>query len=267
MSQKVLKLPNEFYDEALTEVLENNLDKPLSEYDIVSSAGSMKGDNFLGIVHRIQVIDRLNGKVVMSLIVKLPPENAARRNLTDAHNCFVRESNFYSKLYPIYKNFQLEKGINVQHEGFHEVPMCFKALADEPYEALFFEDLKAVGFEMFDRQKEVTKDHVILVLKSLAKLHALYFAIKDQHPDIIEPFETVTDHFTKQCEKENSPVKAWLESMKEQVLQMLEKREANEVTEKIKIFLADDFFEIYKTCIGTKDSHKVLCHGDVSKLW
>lgn len=48
---------------------------------------------------------------------------------------------------------------------------------------MIFEDLCVRGFTTIDRRtEEVTVDHLKLVMTSLAKLHAISFAFKDQQP-------------------------------------------------------------------------------------
>lgn len=39
-------------------------------------------------------------------------------------------------------------------------------------------DLKLQGFEMFDRHKDITLEHAVLVMKVLGKLHAVSYAIR-----------------------------------------------------------------------------------------
>ena len=259
-------LPNELYGRTLMEYLQNNLEKSLDKYELKYGFGSSIGDNYLGIMYRVEVIDIEENKTVTSLIIKLSPENRSRRDSADTHTCFIREINFYEHIYPIYEKFQKDKGIDVEKDGFHHTPHCYKTLSEELYEGLYFEDLKANGFEMFDRLKEVTKEHVLLVMQTLAKMHAIFFCIKDQNPKEVEPYQKVSDHFVMQCEQENSPVRAWFESCKQQALEMINKKESNEVTEKIKSIYKDELYNLYKECINIDDSepYAVLCHGDVS---
>lgn len=48
---------------------------------------------------------------------------------------------------------------------------------------MIFEDLCVRGFTTIDRRtEEITVDHLRLVMKSLGKLHAISFAMKDQQP-------------------------------------------------------------------------------------
>ena len=51
-------------------------------------------------------------------------------------------------------------------DGFHHTARCYKSLTEEPYEALFLQDLNDYGFEMYDRLREVTREHVLLVMRT-----------------------------------------------------------------------------------------------------
>jgi hypothetical protein len=171
-----LELPTELNRQALKEIIENNLPCKFEECEIDISQGSAKGDNYMGVLLRIDV--KRNGKKELTVIVKLPPQNEARREQFFVVPVFQRESMFYDDFYPMIKKFQQEKGINVEVDGFHEIPKCYKTITEDRSEAIFMEDLKGKGLEMFDRFKEVNIEHVALVMKVLGKFHAISFALK-----------------------------------------------------------------------------------------
>ena len=81
---------------------------------------------------------------------------------------------------PYFSKFQESR--NVYLDGFHEFPKCYKTITTESIECLFFEDLAQSNFKMIDKD-EATPEHVLLVMKTLAKFHAVSFALKDQEPE------------------------------------------------------------------------------------
>ena len=95
-------LPNELYGRTLMEYLQNNLEKSLDKYELKYGFGSSIGDNYLGIMYRVEVIDIEENKTVTSLIIKLSPENRSRRDSADTHTCFIREINFYEHISLLY---------------------------------------------------------------------------------------------------------------------------------------------------------------------
>ena len=257
-------LPHEIYEKALNEVINNNCKLSKDQYEIVYSAGSVKGDNYIGIVYRICVKDKKDHSEHLNLIVKLPPQHAARREQFFVRPCFLREADFYDNLYPMYEKFQREKGINVDHDGFHHIPFCYKTLTDDPFEGLYFEDLKAKGFEMFDRFKDVTREQVILVMKALAKMHAIFFSIKDQKPHLIQSYREMVDIFLQRENDEN--MNLWFENVKKQAKDTISNFTNQDLLKKIDDLLKLKFFELLKLCITSEhaEPYAIVCHGDVS---
>ena len=262
-------LPHKVYEEALKEIIKNNLNKSFEDYQIIYSSGSAKGDGYIGVICRIQVVDKETNEYKLNLILKLPPDSPARRQELSIDKFFAQESNFYDNIYPMYKKFQEDKGIDIERDGFHHVPFCFKTITQAPHEGLFFEDLKACGFEMFDRLKEVTKEHVYLVMKSLAKMHALFYSIKDQCPELVEAYIGLKDPFNMLCEKENSPFNPWFDNLKEQTLEVVNKSENKDMVKRINSLLTKQFGELLNICFDREktEPYATLCHGDVMSIY
>ncbi|CAG9802885.1 unnamed protein product [Chironomus riparius] len=259
-------LPNKVYEKVLNEIIENNLGKSSDEFKIICSAGSENGDGYVGEMYRIRVVDKETNEDKLNLIVKVPPENPVRRDqmFIKANVIFEREADFYDNVYPTYTKFQEDKGIDVEKEGFHEVPICYKTLTEEPYEGIFMEDLKASGFDMFDLRKDLTKDHVFLVMKALAKMHAIFYSIKDQNPEWTVKYKTQKDLFILMTEKGKSPMDPWFESMKKQALKVINESENTDMVEKINKLLNNKFNKLIENCFDLEkaEPYATLCHGD-----
>lgn len=249
-------LPCVEYQQVLRQIIENNCGS-VDDSDIEIEAASAKGDNYIGLLYRA-LVKRKNFKVIM----KFPPQNAMRREQFMARPCFVRESEFYDDVYPLFKNFQEQKGINVAKEGFHEIPRCYKTLIEEPHEALFMEDLKAAKFEMFDRQKDTTVEHVNLVMSALGKFHAISFAIKDQRPELLECYKGMKDIFMQRDDEAKDNMKAWFDAMKKQALDAIEQHEdLKKILDKV---LEKDFFSLIEGCVDgpPAEPYAIITHGD-----
>lgn len=249
-------LPCVEYQQVLRQIIENNCGS-VDDSDIEIEAASAKGDNYIGLLYRALVRGK-NFKVIM----KFPPQNAMRREQFMARSCFVRESEFYDAVYPLFKNFQEQKGINVAKEGFHEIPRCYQTLIEEPHEALFMEDLKASKFEMFDRQKDTTAEHVNLVMSALGKFHAISLAIKDQQPELLECYKGMTDIFLQRDEEAKANMKAWFDAMKKQALDAVEQLE--DLKKILENVLQKDFFSLIEGCVDgpPAEPYAIITHGD-----
>lgn len=264
-------LPNKIYEQALDEIITNNLENPKDEYKIICSAGSANGDGYVGEMYRIRVIDNETNEDKLNLIAKVSPENPIRRDQMSlkTNTIFEREVDFYDNVYPKYKKFQEEKGIDVEKDGFHQVPICYKTLTAEPNEGLFMEDLKASGFDMFDLRKDLTKDHVFLVMKALAKMHAIFYSIKDQNPEWTEKYKKQKDLFLLMTQNDCSPMDPWFESMKKQALKVINESENTDMVEKINNLLRNKFNKLIENCFDLEkiEPYATLCHGDVSVFY
>jgi hypothetical protein len=261
-SQQKIELPTEVYQNTLKEIIKNNCNAAYEDCDVKIEAGSSKGDNYIGVIYRITVKPP-KGKT-LNIIVKLPPQNVARREQFFARPCFLRESEFYEVIYPMLAKFQAEKGIDVKGEGFSEVADCYKSLTIDQNEGLFLEDLKASGFEMFDRFKEVTKEHAMRTMEALGKYHALSFALRDQKPELLEPYKSLVDIFFQRDPESMEHIKAWFDHLKKQAYDALELFDNEDLKKRAKAQLDKDFFTMVGENIdgAAAEPYSVICHGD-----
>lgn len=265
LKNNLLELPHEIYEKSLMDILQK---ESTEEYDIIYSHGSAKGDNYIGVIYRIQAMAKKKKSSILKLIVKLPPQNFVRRSQFLIHESFIREATFYDKIYPIYEKFQAEKGINVKMDGFHHIARCYKSLTEEPYEALFLQDLNDYGFEMYDRLRELTREHVLLVMKTLAKFHAIFMCMREENPKLIEPYIPNEDYFVTQFKRENSPFEKWFEALKLQAIDTISTFGSDKIVKRVQSILAENISELYASCVNrdATEPYAVLCHGDVSYL-
>lgn len=169
------------------------------------SAGSNHGDGFLAAMKRITVTGKRNGRDdELSLIFKLMPASAARREQFNSTKVFRREVMMYNKVLKTMNDFQVEKGLTAE-DGFFEYPKCYGVVEAETSDqfALVMEDLKKAKYEMFDKLKPSDYNHVKLFMEALGKYHAVSFALKDQRPGVFEEFKDLEDIFGDQVK--NSP--------------------------------------------------------------
>ncbi|CAO1379873.1 unnamed protein product [Diamesa tonsa] len=253
------ELPNELYQQTLLDIIKDKCDFAESDYKINIEAGSAKGDNYIGVLYRATISNDKDDK--FNVIVKLPPANFARREQFFARPCFLRESQFYDDLYPMFKKFQEDKGI-VKTDGFYEVPECYKSLTDDQNEGLFLEDVRVTKFHMFDRFQDTTFDHVKTVMKTLGKYHAISLAIKDQQPEFIEPFKGLEDILLQR--EGDIPMTTWFDMLKVQALESLKEEKNQDIVDRARKVIDQDFFQLMKSCIDGKASepYSVVAHGD-----
>ncbi|KAL5275483.1 hypothetical protein ACFFRR_001384 [Megaselia abdita] len=257
-------LPNFQVKDALTEIIKNAF--PLEKnYELKIKSGSSKGDNYIGVVYRATVIQRKEKKDAkdnFSVIIKVPPQNPIRRKQFFARPCFLREALAYEEILPIYKEFQNKKKINLE-DSFFEYPDCYKTLTEDYHEAVFLKDLQLDGFRMFNRLEELSLDYVILVIKILAKLHAVCFAIKDQNPDLIEKYKTIPDIFEER--REDVGFRFYLEELKGRAMDSLNpKTDEKEIHQLTTFFRDGTTYDYLMNSVDGKSAepYSVLGHRD-----
>lgn len=258
----LFEFPQKAYKKAVLEIVEKNVEG--KDIVIVCSAGSNKGDNYLGIVYRIDVKDKNDANIKLSFVLKSAPQNEARREEFFAHAAFERESLFYEEVLPLYKKFQDEKGIDVEKEGFNGVAHCYKALHEEPSEGLIFDNLKVKGYEMFDRHVDLTKDYVILTMKALGKLHALFYSLKDQKPELVQKFQDIDDLLINFCNDGDSSIRIMMETQKEMAIKLIKKSNNQDMVKRVLNILNNDIRKQLREAVrGDKaEPYATLCHGD-----
>lgn len=169
------------------------------DYTVVPSSGSKAGDGFMGIMLRVHIRGVRNGRQdELSLMLKMPPTNKARRIQFQSAVMFERESLVYRTILPMYVDFQKAKGLTTDDpDGFFRFPRCYAIVTDREQDryAIVMEDLKAQGYDMFDKFKVIDMNHVRLVVTDMAKLHAVSMALRDQKPAEFEPFTKLKDLF------------------------------------------------------------------------
>ena len=95
------------------------------------SKGSDVGDNYLGVLYRVQVAeggkaegeaDGEGSKPAMSLIFKAMPASAKRREALRVVDFFVNEYTMYKSILPAYADFLVDKGLLKEKSHYPYTP-------------------------------------------------------------------------------------------------------------------------------------------------
>lgn len=165
-------------------------------FEIQCSDGSKKGDGFLSDITGVQIIGekRLeNGELEnhqLDLVCKVSFPDASQREQFKCNLVFERETIFYSEVAPELLKFQRDRGLSAK-EMFTAFPKCYKAIFDPDHElcVIILDDMRARGFSMWPKGKVSKIENTRRIIRELAKLHAVSFAMRDQCSDQFEKFE------------------------------------------------------------------------------
>ena len=146
---------------------------------------------------------------------------------------------------------QFEKSKGVESGGFTEYPKCYKTIDLEINEGLIFEDLCERGFVTIDRRtEETTVDHLRLVMKSLAKLHATSFALKDQQP---EKFNEIVSNLSEVFIRPDDPhLRECFTKQSQLIFDVLSAEEDIHLLAKMKRLFEKEAIDIAAECIDLK---------------
>ncbi|XP_043282276.1 uncharacterized protein [Venturia canescens] len=157
-----------------------------------------KGNSYLAQVDRITVFANVDGRdIEKKLVVKSLPKNVGKRKASRSIEFFHYEINFYKEVVPAFKEFLESKGQN----NLLCVPHFLDSLADAGHEYLIMEDVTVHGFRPISRQSSLNMIDMNVLLKAMAKFHAISFAYKDQLKDQFEDLvnKLKDTYFRKYC--------------------------------------------------------------------
>lgn len=158
---------------------------------------------------------------------------------------------------PYFRQFEQSKG--VIENGFIEYPKCYNTIDVEPYESLMLEDLSVRGFQIVDRySEEISADHVSLIMRTLGKLHAISFALRDQQP---EKFNHLTSELNEIFMNIKSEMKVAYTKECEIIYDVLSAEEDADLLAKVKKLYEKNPVDIASDCL-IPDEHAVISHGD-----
>lgn len=253
------EVPSKYYLQALTELMNKFfLDSP-NQHSFDIEAVCKEGENYVGVLHRVTANSRENK---IKVILKIPPQNEARRRISFAVPFFAREILFYETVNPMFEDFQRNK-VTTKDEIFNNVPRCYKTLTEEFKEGIIMEDLNEAGFEVFNRFENLTVDHINAVMRTLGKLHALSLSIKDQTPQLMKPFASLKDVLYQRL-TDKALSTSTREKLVNRALNVALKSNNEFLIEKVKNLLSNDFCELLKSssCGALAEPYAVICHGD-----
>ncbi|XP_077295764.1 uncharacterized protein LOC143917993 [Arctopsyche grandis] len=173
MMNETVTLPTEDAVAAIEEFIQKN---GLKDVVLRISAGSEKGDNYIGEMHKIEIASKHDKCVLHNLIVKTTSDKGKSEvlKLDDLYN---REAYLYNVVLPTFKKFQKEHKVPTEEQ--FDFVKCYKA----DQNLVLMEDMCARGYRMHDRYYPYDSDHLELALMNLARYHSISFAMKKLDPE------------------------------------------------------------------------------------
>nr|AEV76946.1 putative juvenile hormone-inducible protein [Phyllotreta striolata] len=150
------------------------------EYKVETSSGSIKGDNFLGIVTTVCV---KNDDKTLELILKSAHESETFRKAAPLREAYLREIYLYENVFSQFDKYQNDYNVEDPFKSYAKLYGCNK---DDGNECLVMENLKTQGYQLWNKHNPMNPGHISAVLKEYAKFHATNIAMKHNDPDAYE---------------------------------------------------------------------------------
>lgn len=163
-------------------------------YEVKHESASKVGDSYNADLLSIKLLGyrSTNGSVdlvqnELALICKIQPKNVGRRENCGSAILFRQEVYMYKVLLPALAAFQQEHEVPADI-AFTCFPKCYVAIHEEGSSdsVIILEDLRASGFEMWNKKKPTEFEIVRLLMEQIGRFHGLSIAIRHRDPEVFK---------------------------------------------------------------------------------
>jgi hypothetical protein len=241
----VENIPTILNKELFEKALENKFKHSVKVIDFQISAGSKKGDNYTSDIYRVKISYESQGRRSDAfIIVKYMIDREEVRKVLLENFIVQKEKEMYEKVLPRINQVLGEKCS----------ADCYYIVDDPP--AFILEDLKAIGFDIADRQKGLDLVHCKVLLKKLGKFHAASIILNEKEPGIFKSFN-------EGMFRDSDFIMEMFESAVERVTEIARKwNEFESIVKKLENIRKNLKEKIYR-CVKQPSDFPVLTHGDV----
>ncbi|XP_063223194.1 uncharacterized protein LOC134531422 [Bacillus rossius redtenbacheri] len=156
----------------------------VSSYELGNMGG--KGENYLSWMCRVQanVLRSGNKPDQISIFVKELPVGKALWETMAKSSAFPNEIKVYSQVLPRYHDI-----LNNIRPGTNAHFAARLIYSENDMHVLAVQDLTSEGFKMAERRQGLALTHCSLVMRALARYHAVSVSLHDEDPCLIESFK------------------------------------------------------------------------------
>ncbi|KAF2358971.1 Protein of unknown function DUF227 [Trinorchestia longiramus] len=167
-------------------------DARLMTFEIIDFCS--KGDNYACFVTSVKVVYLHKGQTKnVTYIAKLNHCHGLETLEQFSEIVFVKEGKFYQQLVPDLNNVMEEIS-----QPSLKFASCYYASFEPTRQVILLSDKREYSFKMADRFVGLDDDHVVLVVKELARLHAASVILEDRlgNEKLLEKYDFLDDFFT-----------------------------------------------------------------------
>ncbi|KAJ3646072.1 hypothetical protein Zmor_023683 [Zophobas morio] len=233
----------------------------LTNFAVTITGTSEKGDGYAGDIIFVFVsgTDKQGKTKEYDLVLKCSkPSAALMESVPVFRKAFVKEAYVYQNVFPVFKEFQISKGIE---KPFDSVPKCYGVYSDGFRYVIVLENLKKIGYDLWPKAKPLSREVINIVIKDYAKFHATSVALEEQQP---EKFQKLMKHAAEDVMRSFLETSGFLNTFRncvEEVHELLTDEVKNDILETW-LKLKDQVEFILAEMEPGVDDLKVINHGD-----
>jgi thiamine kinase-like enzyme len=240
----------------LKTVLEKENLKDISVDDLATPG---KGDGYLGDIVFASVSGRTQEEStkIYDLVLKCSKRSQALRETSSLVQIFMNEIFVYRELFPSFANFEKEKKVE---DPFNSVAKCYGSFVGDNIEVIVLENLKKIGYDLWPKNKPLTRSHIELVIKEYGKYHAISVAMREQQPDTFQKLVDISEQNINKLTGFDS-IDVAFRSCIEESYELLKNDIDEEILLKWRNF-KDQVKSLYEDVNKSVTGLKVITHGD-----
>ena len=222
-----------------------------------------RGDNYACVVSSVELTFEKEGREQQkSFVVKLNPLRPLPVMEKMAEVLFSKEISFYKEIVPLL-NKELDK---LQLKPL-KMPKYFHSVARKKEEVIFLEDMRKRGFKMLDRKIGMDRNHTMLIMKELARLHAISAVLMNTEEfkgdNLMKKFPFLEEAFEKMMEgADTSVTDNWFGQGMSTAAEIAEMNKDYEYAGRFLRSLVPNISKIVLDCLKAEEPFITICHGD-----
>ncbi|XP_028155486.2 uncharacterized protein LOC114349347 isoform X4 [Diabrotica virgifera virgifera] len=181
---------------------------------------------------------------------------ASMRKFEVFRNIYKNELLFYKDIIELFNDHQIKQKVS---QPFIAVPKCHATLSDDNVDIILLENLYQQGYMLHDRQLGMNMNHLKLLMKSFAKLHALSLSLKEHRN---ESFLKILENEFITKKNANTDISDFFNSSVAKVSKVLKEAKRLDLFTKFDQLMEKGASEIISNIVNEKPEQSVIVHCD-----
>ena len=221
-----------------------------------------RGDNYSCDVSSVELTYEKDGKKQQkTYVVKLNQLNVIPMMYRTSEVFFEKEVNFYKEIVPL---------LNKELAKLKLSPLCmpkyFHSVARPREEVIYLEDMRKRGFKMLDQKVGMDRNHTMLIIKELAKLHAISRVLMNNKEfkteNLKKKFPFLRAHELMIEDTGYDLLKPWYNQAMAMCAEIIESNKDYEYVAKFFRSLVPNIIKIVYFSWKADEPFLTICHGD-----